>query len=130
MSDAQSAVRDRPPAAVVVDQVALASDLTRVCRMLRVDRRVLLFVLTDEADPALVLNLPDLGVDDVFGPPHDFDLVAARIHRPDAVYDVLAWEDDGEFSVHQVSVVPEQNIDESVESLLMEGVRILDESRP
>ena len=46
-----------------------------------------------------------------------------------AVYYVIAWEEDGEFTVHEVSDFPPANVAESVESLLMEGVRLLDESR-
>lgn len=201
VSGAQSAVEETRPNAIVVDHGALAKEVERVCRVLRVDRNALLFVLTDGTDPALVLNLLDLGVDDVFGPPHDFDVISARIHRalraraavavqeavegqfsakfeafsfldlaqmlanglksvrvdlrrtsgdegvlyvhkgrpiyaesgpltgPKAVHHVVSWEDEGEFSVHEVDEFPEPNIDESIESLLMEGVRLLDESR-
>jgi hypothetical protein len=149
-----------------------------------------------------VLNLLDIGVDDVFGPPHDFDLVAARVNRairsrrrhtvpgaaapgqfsatfeafsfidlvqmlgngmktvrvdltrgdgrtavlhlvngrpvyaacgpltgPAAVYEVITWDEDGEFTVSEDPSFPERNLEESTESLLMEGVRLLDESR-
>lgn len=161
----------------------------------------LLFVLTDSADPSLVLNLLDVGVDDVFGPPHDFDLVAARINRSirstsrdhatekrpagqfsatfevfsfldliqmlsqalktvrielsrengeqavifmqkgrmihassgdlqgaHVVHGVIAWEDEGKFTVHEERRMPEPKIQVSSESVLMEGCRLLDES--
>jgi hypothetical protein len=198
LAAAQRAVTDLRPDAIVVDHPSFPGEVERLCRVLRVDR-ARLFVVTDESDPALVLNLLDIGVDDVFGPPHDFDLVAARIHRamrsgtqaasrsapdhlsarfeaisfidlaqmlangrksvrvdlrradeeavvffdrgrptharcgtlvgPGAVYAVVSWEDDGEFCVHEVHDFPEPNVAEPVESLLMEGVRLLDESR-
>jgi hypothetical protein len=161
-------------------------------------------VLTDSTDPTLVLNLLDIGANDVFGPTHEFDLMAARLNHairnqarqlsatqdgnptgqfsatfdvfsftdlvqtlghgfksvridlarsngetatlfmdngrlvhgtagehtgPEAVYRVISWEGDGEFTVHQETVFPEPTIQASTESLLMEGCRLLDEGR-
>jgi CheY-like chemotaxis protein len=200
-AEAQSRIEEVRPHAVIIDHQAFGSALEKICRVLRMDRSTLVFVLTDESDPALVLNLLDVGVDDVFGPPHDFDLIAARVQRsirshattpvadmppgnfaarfdafsfldlaqvlanghknvcvelrrgtgeeavlyvekgrpvhaacgaltgPQAVYYVVAWEDDGEFTVNDTTDFPDPNISESIESLLMEGVRLLDESR-
>jgi Domain of unknown function (DUF4388)/MshEN domain len=198
---AQASLEELGSVAIVVDHEALGGEVEKVCRVLRLDGAALLFVLTDHSDPALVLNLLDIGIDDVFGPPHDFDIVAARIHRairsrpttsseeeardgqfaatfeafsfldlaqmlangrksvrvhltrgsgeegiiflergrpihascgalagPEAVYEVIAWEDDGGFTVREETDFPEPNIEESIESLLMEGVRLLDES--
>jgi hypothetical protein len=48
---------------------------------------------------------------------------------PEAVYRVIAWEDQGEFTVHTETELPDPNIRSSNESILMEGCRILDESR-
>lgn len=200
-ADAQTSIQEVRPDAVVIDHEAFGADLEKISRVLRQDRSTLVFVLSDDADPALVLNLLDIGIDDVFGPPHDFDLVAARILRamrarataptteapqgdfaarfeafsfldlaqmlangmksvrvdlrrgsgeeavlyvqngrpvhaacgaltgPRAIYYVISWEDDGEFAVNEESSFPDVNIAESIESLLMEGVRLLDESR-
>ncbi|MEM7417017.1 MAG: DUF4388 domain-containing protein [Gemmatimonadota bacterium] len=200
-TDAQTSIQEVRPDAVVIDHEAFGADLEKISRVLRQDRGTLVFVLSDEADPALVLNLLDIGIDDVFGPPHDFDLVAARILRamraratvpkteapqgdfaarfeafsfldlaqmlangmksvrvdlrrgsgeeavlyvqngrpvhatcgaltgPQAVYYVISWEDDGEFAVNEEASFPDANLAESIESLLMEGVRLLDESR-
>lgn len=47
----------------------------------------------------------------------------------EAVYRVIAWEDDGSFAVEPVSDFPEPNIGLPLESILMEGCRLLDESR-
>lgn len=196
---AQALIDSTSPDAIIVDHEALGTETEKVCAVLRLNRGVSIFVLTDDSDPTIVLNLLDIGVDDVFGPPHDFDLMAARIHRamrarsapaggaagqfsakfeafsfldltqmlangmknvrvdirrgngeeatlfmergrpvhavcgslvgPKAVYYVIAWEEDGEFTVHEVTEFPPANLAESVESLLMEGVRLLDESR-
>lgn len=47
----------------------------------------------------------------------------------DAVYRVIAWEDDGAFAVQPESEFPVPNIGLPLESILMEGCRLLDESR-
>ncbi len=202
LADAQTMAERRPPGAIVMDFQEFPKEVDRFARVAKLDDSVLLFVLTDTTDPALVLNLLDIGVDDVFGPPHDFDIMAARINRAivsrarqrpagqngggqfsatfeifsfldliqtlaqgfktvridlaggpgetatiwlkkgrmvhascgkvagaSAVYRVIAWEDEGEFTVHTETRTPEPNIQESNESILMEGCRLLDESK-
>jgi DNA-binding response OmpR family regulator len=197
---AQTTVEQEPPAAIVVDHRTFGSEVAKFARVMKLGGGSLLFVLTDSADQALVLNLLDIGVDDVFGPPHDFDLVAARISRAirsrsrqapaeeaapgqfsatfehfsfldlaqmlshghktvrvdlsksdgegavlfmqkgrivhatcgklsgaHAVYRVIAWQDDGEFTVREETDFPAPTIEKSTESLLMEGCRLLDE---
>jgi hypothetical protein len=47
---------------------------------------------------------------------------------PEAVYRVIAWGDDGEFTVCEESTFPTATIQASTESLLMEGCRLLDEA--
>lgn len=51
------------------------------------------------------------------------------LRGPEAVYQVITWLDDGEFIVEPAKEFPEPNIEMSLESVLMEGCRILDESR-
>ncbi|MGI9625946.1 MAG: DUF4388 domain-containing protein, partial [Longimicrobiales bacterium] len=169
-------------------------------RVTKLGGDTLLFVIADSDDPSLVLNLLDAGVDDVFVPPHDFGLVAARVNRaiqsrsrspvaetesagqfsatfevfsfldliqmlghgmktvridlvgPEqsaviymeggrlthatcgdstgeaAVYRVIAWEEQGQFTVHEETDFPDASIQSSTESVLMEGCRLLDES--
>lgn len=46
-----------------------------------------------------------------------------------AVYRIIAWEDDGRFAVEPTTDFPEPNIGLPLESVLMEGCRLLDESR-
>ncbi len=201
LADAQTLTERRPPAAIVVDHDHFPGQVDKFSRVTKLGGAVLLFVLTDSSDPSLVLNLLDVGVDDVFGPPHEFDLVAARINRAirsrsqvgaaerpaagqfsatfevfsfldlvqmlsqarksvrirlargdeeaviymdkgqmvhaalgelqgeEAVYRVIAWEDQGQFTVREESRFPEATIRVSSESVLMEGCRLLDESR-
>lgn len=47
----------------------------------------------------------------------------------EAVYRIVAWEDNGSFAVEPVTDFPEPNIGLPLESILMEGCRLLDESR-
>ncbi len=202
LADAQTIAERRPPAAIVIDHEEFPTQVDKFSRVTKLGGAALLFVLTDSTDPSLVLNLLDVGVDDVFGPPHDFDLVAARINRairsrsrdratetsqagqfsatfevfsfldliqmlsqglktvridlsrPEsepaviymqkgrlthaklgdiegerAVHEVIAWEDEGEFTVRQETRFPEATIDYPTESVLMEGLRLLDESK-
>lgn len=201
LADAQTLTERRPPAAIVVDHDHFPGQVDKFSRVTKLGASVLLFVLTDSSDPSLVLNLLDVGVDDVFGPPHEFDLVAARINRAirsrsrvgaaerpaagqfsatfevfsfldlvqmlsqarksvrihlirgdeeatvfmragqmvhatlgdlrgeEAVHRVIAWEDQGQFTVREESRFPAATIHVASESVLMEGCRLLDESR-
>lgn len=203
LTDAQVLAERSPPAAIIVDRDAVPGHVDHFARVAKLDAALLVYVLTDATEPAATLALLDIGVDDVFDPPHDFDLIAARMARaidsrsrvraamrrsggdfsadfevfafldlvqalghgfksvrielqrkstgedavlflergrpvharagdvtgPEAVYRVIAWEDDGEFTVHPESDFPEPTIEDSLESLLMEGCRLLDEAR-
>ncbi|MEQ1856005.1 MAG: DUF4388 domain-containing protein [Longimicrobiales bacterium] len=201
LTDAQAISEKDQVAATVVDHQVFGDDVAKFGRIVKLGGTSLLFVLTDSPDPALVLNLLDIGVDDVFGPPHEFDLIAARISRairsrpreqsgtasqpgqfsatfehfsfldlaqmlsqslktvrvdlsnsageraelfmqkgrfthatcgtavgPEAVYRVIAWGEDGVFTVREESTFPPPTIQAATESLLMEGCRLLDEA--
>ncbi len=198
--DAQTLVERSPPGAIVIDHAEFPEEVGQFVRVVRLDGSVPLFVLTDSTDPTLVLNLLDIGANDVFGPTHEFDLMAARLNHAirnqarqapsghagsrqfsatfevfgfmdlvqtlghgfksvridlarsdgeeaqlfmekgrlihgtagdqsgaDAVYRVITWEEDGEFTVHLEDEFPEATIEAHIESLLMEGCRLLDE---
>ncbi len=202
LADAQTMAERRAPGAIVIDHQEFPQEVDRFSRVAKLDGAALLFVLTDATDPSLVLNLLDIGVDDVFGPPHEFEVMAARINRAivsrskqrpvgqespgqfsatfevfsfldliqalaqgfksvridltrndkekasiylkkgqmvhaacgslagaEAVYRVIAWEEQGEFTVHLETRFPEPSIQGSNESILMEGCRRLDQSR-
>ncbi len=47
----------------------------------------------------------------------------------EAVHHVIAWADDGFFSVEPAEEFPPDNISQTNQSLLMEGCRLFDESR-
>lgn len=203
LDDALATAERRPPEAVVVDHDAVPGHVDHFARVAKLNAALLLYVVTDAADPAVTLGLLDAGVDDVFAPPHDFDLAAAKIARAiasrsrvrsaapqpagrdfsatfsvfsfldlaqalahsrksvrielrrtstgeearlfldqgrpvhatcgtligaEAVYRVISWEDDGEFTVYPETEFPEPTIADSMEGLIMEGCRLLDEA--
>ena len=47
---------------------------------------------------------------------------------PEAVYRLIAWQDDGEYVVEPETDFPKTTITEPIEKILMDGCRILDES--
>ncbi len=203
LADAQTMAQRRPPAAVVVEHDRFPGQVAAFSRVARLDTALLLYVVTGSTDPGLTLSLLDAGAEDVFSPPHDFDVITARITRAlrasarsratsaaptggdfaasftafsfldliqtlghglksvrveltgngseeatiylergrlvhaecgsltgvEAVYRVISWEDDGAFAVHPETDFPPATIAQAVESVLMEGCRLLDESR-
>jgi hypothetical protein len=55
--------------------------------------------------------------------------VCGELKGVDAIYQVIGWGEDGSFSVEPTDDSPPDNISESNEAILMEGCRLLDESR-
>ncbi len=201
VADAHTMVERRAPTAVVIDDELPRADVDRFCRQATETHDLLVFVLTDSSEAARTLGLLDAGASDVFGPPHDFDLIAARISRAvrgrsrpgggsagggdfsasfeifsfldlvqtlshsrktarielrrgsgeeatvythhgrmvhavagellgeEAVYRVISWEDDGAFVVHPEDDAPAPTIHVATDAVLMEGCRLLDESK-
>src|SRR5690606_38670619 len=81
LTEAQVLAERRLPDAVIVDHNAVPGHVDHFARVAKLNAALLLYVVTDSPDPAVTLELLDAGVDDVFAPPHDFDLAAARIER-------------------------------------------------
>ncbi|MEK9500559.1 DUF4388 domain-containing protein [Gaopeijia maritima] len=52
-----------------------------------------------------------------------------EVEGEEAVYRVIAWEDDGHFVVHTETDPPEPTIFVATDAVLMEGCRLLDESK-
>ena len=203
LMDAQAMAERRTPDAILVDGAAIPGPVDPFARVAKLDAALLLYVITDSGDPSYTLGLLEAGIDDVFSPPHDLDLVAARVVRavasrsrvrsafrvrggafsatlqafsfldlvqrlqhglksvrielsrpstgeeavlfldggrpvhaasgdqvgPEVIYRVMAWGDDGEFTVHAESDIPPPTLREPLEALLMEGRRRLDEGR-
>jgi len=203
LDDALAMAERRAPEAIVVDHDAVPGHVDHFARVAKLNATFLLYVVADADDPAVTLGLLDAGFDDVFTPPHDFDLTAAKIVRAiasrsrvrsaaqpagrdfsatfsafsfldlaqalgnsrksvrielrrtstgeeaslyldqgrpvhatcgplvgaEAVYRVISWEDDGEFTVYPETEFPEPTIHDTLEGLLMEGCRLLDEAR-
>lgn len=81
VADAHTMIERSAPVAVIVDDDLPNADVQAFCREATGTHEVLVFVLTDSSEAARTLGLLDAGASDVFGPPHDLDLVAARISR-------------------------------------------------
>jgi DNA-binding response OmpR family regulator len=204
LAEAQVLMERHMPAALVVDGPEFPRSVEKFSRVTKLDGSALIFVLTDDSDPAVAMGLLEVGIDDVFTPPHDFDLIAARVNRAirsrarvagrddagpgqfssdfevfsfldlvqmlsqglktvridltrneqenavlfmvngriihavagdilgaEAVHEVIQWEDEGEFTVRQEDPArfPEATIAVATDSVLMDGVRLLDESK-
>jgi type IV pilus assembly protein PilB len=187
------------PTAVLIDERCYPGDCDRCSELFSGGESVPVFAVTSDSNPSHILDLFDAGFDEVFSPPFDLDVVAARIsrtignikgpssrsHKPgsfsaefkafsfidlfqalgqslksihislagnsekaeiymkggrpifakcgnlkgvEAIYRIIAWQEDGSFVVDPEKDFPEPNIEVSVESILMEGCRLLDES--
>jgi len=81
MEEARPYCEQLPPAALIVDFAALGMEAVRLSVVLRLIPGLLMYALVDAVEPAVTLELIDMGFDDVLPPPHDFGVVAARITR-------------------------------------------------
>lgn len=81
LGDAQRIADRRAPSVIIVEYDSYPGEVEKFCRVARLAPDVLIYVLTGENEPSLTLQLLDIGVDDVFVPPHDFEVITARIHR-------------------------------------------------
>jgi hypothetical protein len=200
MEEAKQLCDRHPPAAIIIDRECYPQHIAQASGMFKLGGIVLLYAYTRERDPSLALDLLDAGFDDVFEPPHDFNVIATRISKSlrglmkkggsaqsggftanfkafsfidliqtlgqsiktvridlsnsegasgviflergsivhavcgeakgeDAIYEILRWGDDGSFSLEPTDDVPEANVVYANEAILMEGCRLLDESR-
>lgn len=66
---------------MILDFSALGMDAARLSVVLRLIPGLLMYALVEAVDPALTLELIDMGFDDVLPPPHDFGIISARITR-------------------------------------------------
>ncbi len=204
LTDARTMVARQVPAAIVIDHDEFEEATGAFCAWLTREHDLLAYVLTDSTDASKTLALLDAGADDVFAPPHEFDLVSARISRAvrararyrtgepgataggqfsasfeifsfldlvqtlshsrksarieirrdngesatvfthggrvihaacgellgeEAVFRVITWEDDGTFVVYPETDPPAPTIHVATDGVLMEGCRLLDESK-
>ncbi len=81
LEEAQRMCRRLPPTAVFVHCESFPEEITKCRDMLKTDKSLLLYALTMGRDPQHTLDLFDSGFDDVFAPPHDFNIIAARLRK-------------------------------------------------
>lgn len=201
LEEAEMMCRRHAPSAVFIHDKSFPENVPTCKDIIGTEPSVLLYAITSENNPSYILELFDSGFDDVFAPPYDFSIIAARLDRSfkvndrtvsrnvkpgeftatfkafafidliqalgqsmksvhirlesgngdtaeiymdhgkvihavcgelngvDAIYYIITWEEDSEFTVKPVEEFPTANITLSNESILMEGCRLLDESR-
>jgi DNA-binding response OmpR family regulator len=200
MDEAKHLCDRHPPVAIIIDRECYPQRVFQASNLFKMDTAVLLYVFARKNDASLTLDLLDAGFDDVFVPPYDFDVIAARISKSlrglsrkeeasesgafsanfrafsfidliqtlaqslktvriklshasgnkatvtmergkivhakcgdilgeQAIYEVIRWGEDGSFNVEPTQQIPEANVTDSNERILMEGCRLLDESR-
>ena len=81
LEEAQRMCRRLPPTAVFVHRESFPDEIMRSRDLLEADNSLLLYAITMERDPQQTLDLFDAGFDDVFAPPHDFHIIAARLRK-------------------------------------------------
>lgn len=200
LEEAQRMCSRIPPTAVFVHSESFPDEVMGCKDLFKSDSSVLLYAISIERDPRQTLELFDAGYDDVFAPPHDFNIIAARLRKSfqknseampdriksggfragfkalsftdlvqalgqsqksvrirltkstgdkadiymkdgrlvhaesgtitgeDAVYEIIKWDEDGEYIVEPEKEFPPATIEKSNESILMEGCKLLDES--
>ena len=69
------------PTAVLIDEKSYPEESSRCRKTFGDDAPVLLFAVTTDGNPSHILDLFDAGFDEVFAPPYDFDIIAARIAK-------------------------------------------------
>ncbi len=71
----------RRPAAMVVHYDDFQDEATKFSRFMRRESTTLLYALTVQSEPSLIMSLLDAGFDDVFVPPFNYDLIAAKMAK-------------------------------------------------
>lgn len=200
LEEAQRMCSRIPPTAIFVHSESFPERVMECKDLFKSDSPVLLYAITIEHDPRRTLELFDTGFDDVFTPPHDFNIIAARLLKSfqkrtktmpgrikpggfragfkafsftdliqalgqsqksvhirltkstgdtadiymkegrlvhaacgttageAAVYEIVTWNEDGEYVVEPENEFPPETIKKPNEAILMEGCRLLDES--
>ncbi len=69
------------PSAILVHDESYPAEVLECRKTLKLDAPPLLYAITQTSDPSRILTLFDAGFDDVFAPPFDFEIIAARIGK-------------------------------------------------
>ncbi len=93
LAEARHLHERRPPDAIVVHYDDFPDQAKAFSRFVRQGTPTLLFALTTRSKPSLIMSLLDAGFEDVFVPPFNYELIAARITKS-----LLAREEQGRAS--------------------------------
>lgn len=81
LEEAQRMCMRIPPTAIFVHNESFPDEVMACKDLFKSDSSLLLYAITLEHDPRRTLELFDSGYDDVFTPPHDFNIIAARLRK-------------------------------------------------
>jgi DNA-binding response OmpR family regulator len=81
LSEALHLHERRQPDAMVIHYDDFPDQATRLGRLVRSGSTTLLYALTAQTKPSLIMSLLDAGFDDVFFPPLNYELICARITK-------------------------------------------------
>jgi CheY-like chemotaxis protein len=81
LPEARHLYERRQPDAVVIHYDDFPDQAMRFSRLVREDSSTLLYALTSQNKPSLIMTLLDAGFDDVFVPPFNYELISARMTK-------------------------------------------------
>ncbi len=81
VAEAKHLCNRKPPDIIVMHHDAFEEQSILFCREIKQYARTLLFAVTNQTRPSVLLRLLDSGYQDVFHPPFNLDLIATRIHN-------------------------------------------------
>ena len=81
LPEARHLYERRQPDAIVIHYDDFPDQAARFSRFVREDSSTLLYALTTQNKPSLIINLLDAGFSDVFVPPFNYALVSARMAK-------------------------------------------------
>jgi len=81
LPEARHLYERRQPDAMVIHYDDFPDQVTQFSRFVREDSSTLLYALTAQTRPSLIMTLLDAGFDDVFVPPFNYELISARMAK-------------------------------------------------
>lgn len=81
LSEAVHLHERRRPDAIVIYYDDYPDQATRFSRFVRKESTTLLYALTTQNEPSLIMSLLDAGFDDVFAPPFNYEVITARMNK-------------------------------------------------
>ncbi|MCZ6767287.1 MAG: DUF4388 domain-containing protein [bacterium] len=81
LAEAHDLCKRQTPAALLIHRESFPDEISHAIRFFKLNSAVLLYAITKTSDSSVILDLLDMGFDDVFSHPYDFEIIAARISK-------------------------------------------------